>query len=224
MDGDMAALWVALEARGRLDKTVIVVVADHGESLNDHGELLHGDAFYDGVINVPLMIRVPGMPGGRASSALVSQVDILPTILELIGAMSPAGVDGQSMVGLLDGSATSIRSATLSEGGVARQTGPDLPGAVIAPPWILLKQRRGCGTGPMVMDGEIAVCLYNREEDPGQERSVAASQPEVISMLMARWSGFREARAGAGRQLDLSPAFVEALQKTGYDFSTGVPE
>ena len=75
MDSDMQALWSALESRGRLDKTVIVVVADHGESLNDHGELLHGDAFFDGVINVPLMIRVPGIPGGKASSALVSQVE-----------------------------------------------------------------------------------------------------------------------------------------------------
>ena len=224
MDADMGALWKALEARGRLDKTVLVVVADHGESLNDHGELLHGDAFYDGVINVPLMIRIPGMKANAESSALVSQVDILPTVLDLVGAVVPSGVDGQSMVGLLDGSVQTIRSATLSEGGVARQDGPDMPGAVIAPPWSLLKQRRGCGTGRMVMDGEIPICLYNQIDDPAQDSSVASSHPEVVRALMQRWNGFREARAGAGRQLDLSPAFVEALQQTGYDFSTGVPQ
>ena len=224
MDGDIGALWRALEARGRLNRTVLVVVADHGESLNDHGELLHGDAFHEGVIGVPLMIRAPGLPAGRKVSALVSQVDILPTILDLVGAGSPSGIDGQSMVGLMDGSVESIRAATLSEGGVARQIGPQLPGAVIAPPWALLKQRRGCGTSTMVLDGDIPVCLYRMDEDPGQTRSVASQQPEVVRMLLDRWDGFREARAGSGKTLDLSPAFVEALQKTGYDFSTGVPQ
>ena len=202
----------------------MVVVADHGESLNDHGELLHGDAFFDGVINVPLMVRVPGLAGDRLSDALVSQVDILPTVLSLVGAVIPSGVDGQSMVGLLDGSKDQIRSATLSEGGVARQTGPDLPGAVIAPPWSLLKQGRGCVSSRRVMNGQMPVCLYHRDSDPGQTRSVAAENPEVVQMLMDRWDGFRQARSSTGRQLDLSPAFVEALQKTGYDFSTGVPE
>jgi len=224
MDSDMAAVWAALESRGRLDKTVLVVVADHGESLNDHGELLHGDAFYDGVINVPLMIRAPGVSSGESISALVSQVDIAPTILEMVGAMRPAGLDGQSMVPLLDGSKDKIRATTLSEGGVALHDASQLPGAVISPPWALLKQRRGCAGGPRIEDDGIPVCLYQMSDDPTQEHSVTSRNSEVVDMLLDRWAGFRKARAGAGHTLDLSPAFVEALQKTGYDFSTGVPQ
>ena len=59
MDADVKALMAGVKARGR--PTIVILVADHGESLNDHGELLHGDAFFDGVINVPLLISVPGM-------------------------------------------------------------------------------------------------------------------------------------------------------------------
>ena len=69
MDADVEALMAGIEARGR--PTVVVLVADHGESLNDHGELLHGDAFFDGVINVPLIISVPGM---EKQSGAIQQV------------------------------------------------------------------------------------------------------------------------------------------------------
>jgi arylsulfatase A-like enzyme len=224
MDHDMGALWTALEARDRLDKTVIVVVADHGESLNDYGELLHGDAFHDGVIHVPLMIRVPGLRGGQSTDALVSQVDILPTILDLVGAVDPSGIDGQSMVPLLTQAQAQIRSALLSEGGVALQEGPEMPGAVIAPPWVMLRQRRGCGPGSIRLGGELPLCLFNTVDDPPQVKNIAVANRETVELLLERWNGFREARANSGQQLDLSPAFVEELQRTGYDFRTGAPE
>ena len=153
-----------IKARGR--PTVVILVADHGESLNDHGELLHGDAFFDGVINVPLIISVPGLDGrSRAIQQVVSQTDILPTILDLVGAVEPAGIDGQSLVPLMRGGTDDAERLVLSEGGVARQIGPDLPGAVVTDDWILLKQRRGCGTaqqaGARIMDGTMQVCLYD---------------------------------------------------------------
>jgi arylsulfatase len=219
-DDDMAAMWRMLEARGRLDKTILVVVADHGESLNDHDELLHGDAFFDGVINVPLLFRVPGF-APIVSDALVSQVDILPTILALVGAVVPANVDGVSLVPLLNGTKTQVRSATLSEGGVARQSGPELAGAVIAPPWKLLRQQRGCG-GPAMGSG-MPVCLYNMDDDPDQNRDVSRQNPSVVTALTERWAGFQSAAGATNQRLDLSPAFIETLQKSGYDFRPAAP-
>ncbi len=223
MDPDMGVLWEALAERDRLDRTIIIVVADHGESLNDHEELLHGDAFYDGVINVPLLIRVPGLSPGH-QDALVSQVDILPTVLDLVGAIQPAGIDGVSLVPLLAGEASAVRGATLSEGGVARQTGTTLPGAVIAPPWQLLRQGRGCGPGsaPPAASG-MPVCLFHMDNDPGQETSVAAANPDVVEALLSRWSGFRDSAQSTSQQLDLSPAFIQELQKSGYDFRPASP-
>jgi arylsulfatase A-like enzyme len=227
MDFDVRTILDALEERGRLEKSIIILVADHGESLNDHGELLHGDAYFDGVINVPLLIRMPGLDGDmNGSKALVSQVDILPTILESIGAVVPAGIDGKSLLPILTGEKESVRSMSLSEGGVARHDEDNLPGAVIAPPWILVKQNRGCGSGPhtRAVDRGIPVCLYRMDEDPGQKMNLAKKHPRIVEGLLTSWTDFRASKEkDKGVLLDLSPAFVEELQRTGYDFTKGVP-
>jgi choline-sulfatase len=226
MDADVETLLKAVHKRGR--PTVVVLVADHGESLNDHGELLHGDAFFHGVINVPLIISVPGLKGALGErNALVSQTDVLPTILDLVGAVSPAGVDGTSLVELLKGSDEEVHGLVLSEGGVAKQEGDALPGAVIAPPWMLIKQRRGCGgSAPMsrgVSDQGMPVCLFNLEKDPGLNNSVSGSHPQEVQDLLERWNGFRKAHGRLGERRELSDAFIEELQRSGYDFSTGAP-
>jgi arylsulfatase A-like enzyme len=224
----VARVLEALERRGRLDRTILLLVADHGESLYDHGELLHGDAYWDGVINVPMVMKVPGLAGQEAPmDALVSHPDILPTLLELVGAVVPAGVDGQSMLPLLTGEADQVREIALSEGGVARQIGPHPRGAVIAPPWIMLRQERGCG-GPHTLDpprenGSPATCLYQMEEDPLQERSVALQHPEVTQELLQRWAAFRLSAAARSPTLTLDPRLIEELRRTGYDFRSPSP-
>ncbi len=219
MDIDLAVIAAALEKRGRLDKTIVVVLADHGESINDHGELLHGDAYFAGVVHIPLLIRVPGLKGGPVP-ALTSQVDVLPTLLDLVGAVTPADIDGSSMLPLFTGKAQSIRSATLVEGGVSWHDDGHPRGAVIAPPWAMLRQDRGCGGGPGAMrkQGEPATCLYDMSTDPTQDHNVAGARPDVTADLQSRWDTFRAAHAGPDTTLTLDPAYVEELQRTGYNF------
>ena len=223
MDKDVERVLDAIAQRGR--PTVLVLVADHGESLNDHGELLHGDAFFDGVVNVPLVVSIPGVGAtGSSRTALVSQVDILPTILDAVGAVPPAGIDGSSLIPLMRGSDQTPHVVVLSEGGVAKQEGDRLPGAVFSEQWTLLKQRRGCGTaGSGLMDQGMPMCLYNVDDDPGQNRNVAASNRAVAADLLERWNGYRAAHGRIGQARTLSPAFIEELQRSGYDFSSGAP-
>lgn len=222
MDADVARVLDAVAARGRADKTIVALVADHGESLNDHEELLHGDAYFDSVIRVPLLVRVPGQPGGVVEG-LVSQVDLMPTLLSLVGAVPPSGIDGTPLTPLMTGTADEIRGTAISEGGVSLQA-PDSPyGAVIAPPWVLLRQQRGCGpNSPPPPADQIPTCLFNMDDDPQQLRSVAAAHPEVVSSLVARWDGSR-AQSREAEPLELSPEFVEELQRNGYDFRLGAP-
>jgi hypothetical protein len=225
-DADVGRVIDALKSSGRWDQTVVILLADHGESLNEHDELLHGDAFFQGVVNVPFVLRVPGLEGPAVHDALVSHVDVLPTILAAVGATEPAGIDGLSMLPLLQGQADSIRAFTLSEGGVVKHDRDSLPGAVIAPPWVLLKQMRGCGSGDSSVRREGSpICLFNMETDPGQTHSVASERPEIVNALLSRWAAFRADRAGgAGQRLELSPEFVEALRRDGYDFSKDRPQ
>jgi hypothetical protein len=116
-----------------------------------------------------------------------------------------------------------VRDLALVEGGVARQTQAAPRGAVVALPWTLLQQDRGCGGAPGQdpprRPGEPATCLYDVAADPGQNQNVAAANPTVLRELLGRWSAFRAARGTEGATLALDPAFVETLRRSGYDFS-----
>ena len=145
---------------------------------------------------------------------------MLPTLLDLVGAVSPAGIDGNSMLPLFTGKADAVRSTTLVEGGVSWHDDGHPRGAVVSLPWAMLKQDRGCGGGVDGVHGpgEPATCLFHLETDPAQDRNVAASHPEVVADLQARWDKFRAAHADEGTKLSLDPAFIKELQRTGYNF------
>jgi arylsulfatase A-like enzyme len=78
------------------ERTVVVVLADHGEALGEHGEDMHGLFIYDSTVAIPWFIKAPGLPAG-ATGALASQVDLMPTLLELSGLPVPPGLDGRSL-------------------------------------------------------------------------------------------------------------------------------
>jgi choline-sulfatase len=88
-----------LDAHGLRDRTLIVVTADHGESLGEHGEEAHGMFVYDGTLRVPLVMSCPSLFGGplRCEGA-VGLVDVRPTIQDLLGIATDDDMDGQSLL------------------------------------------------------------------------------------------------------------------------------
>ena len=97
LDKQFGRLLDTLDRLGIADDTIVLFTSDHGLVLNDHWLWRHGPFLYDQVINVPLIWRVPGRAGGRVWDGLCEGVDIMPTLLELVGAECPANVQGQSM-------------------------------------------------------------------------------------------------------------------------------
>ena len=90
-----------LDDSGRSDDTYVVVAADHGESLGEHGENEHGLLLYESAIRVPLIIATPfDEPQGIRRHELVSLIDVMPTVLELTGLETPEQVHGRSLVPL----------------------------------------------------------------------------------------------------------------------------
>lgn len=90
------------------ERTVIILVSDHGEELFDHGGVDHGMTLYDEMIHVPLLISVPGGKGGTAASQVMT-LDIFPTVIELLG-LAPGKelgrqLRGKSLAGHLKGAA-----------------------------------------------------------------------------------------------------------------------
>ncbi len=105
MDQGIGKLLEALDARGQTARTLIVVAGDHGESLGEHGEDKHDLFVYQATQRVPLLIRGPRAPAGRRVARNVGLVDLLPSILDLLGLPPVKGIDGESLVPLFDGGA-----------------------------------------------------------------------------------------------------------------------
>jgi choline-sulfatase len=83
---------------------VVCVVADHGESLGEHGEKTHGVFLYDATIRVPFLLQAPGrFPAGARIAEPVSLVDVLPTILALARIAAPPGLEGADLAGAISG-------------------------------------------------------------------------------------------------------------------------
>lgn len=92
----------ALRETGQMDDTVIIFTADHGELMGDHGLWKKGPFFYDGLINVPLIISVPGMKAGTTKE-MASLVDLCPTVTDLLGMGKPEFCDGVSLLPIWQG-------------------------------------------------------------------------------------------------------------------------
>jgi arylsulfatase A-like enzyme len=105
IDDAAARLLDTLQSRGVLDDTIVVVTADHGETLYDHDHGSgHGDhLFGDEGTHVPMIIVDPRRKGARHEAGIVRDVDLAPTLYELTGVAPPQDLDGRSLVPALDG-------------------------------------------------------------------------------------------------------------------------
>ena len=103
-DNQVGRVLHELDALGLTERTVIIVIGDHGESLGDHGEAAHGFFIYNSVTHVPFVIRAPySATRSRRVTDPVRQVDILPTALDLLGGSPPGGISGVTLTPLMTG-------------------------------------------------------------------------------------------------------------------------
>ncbi len=115
VDACIGRLIAALEQSGRLDRTIVTVVADHGESLGEHGEAEHGMFLYEGVLRIPWIVRLPGRAhAGATIDEQVRAIDVLPTIAQL-ARVPLSGVDGDALVPAINGTARTNVPASYAE-------------------------------------------------------------------------------------------------------------
>jgi len=104
VDEQFGRILAHLDARGLRDDTIVIFTSDHGEMLGDHGLVLKGARFYEGLVRVPLIVSWPGhVPDGRQSKALVELTDIAPTLLKFADIAVPDHMQGRSLDGVLAG-------------------------------------------------------------------------------------------------------------------------
>lgn len=114
IDRNIGRLLDELETSGLMEDTIIVFASDHGELLGDHGLWLKGPFFYEGLINTPLLMHIPGC-GHRRSQQMVSAVDLAPTLYELLNIEIPTYVDGISQAAAIADESVSCRDSCVIE-------------------------------------------------------------------------------------------------------------
>ena len=103
VDRQLARLLHALEVANETARTVVLVTADHGESLGEHGEGTHGVFVYDATLRVPWVMAGPQIPAGQVSRTVARSIDVLPTLADYAGLPRLNDVDGRSLRPAADG-------------------------------------------------------------------------------------------------------------------------
>ncbi len=96
VDSQIARLLGHVETRVGLSRTLVLVTADHGESLGEHGEDTHGIFLYDSTLRVPFIVAGPGVPSGRVPTTVARGIDVAPTLLDYAG-LEPRAMEGRSL-------------------------------------------------------------------------------------------------------------------------------
>jgi len=107
VDEQVGKILQSLADRSLDSQTLVVLMADHGESLGDHGEYTHGVFLYDSTMRIPLIFAGPGIPGGREVPQQVRSIDVLPTVTDFLSLPAGERAQGVSLIpALLEGKAT----------------------------------------------------------------------------------------------------------------------
>ncbi len=110
-DSALGHFLAYLKKQGWYESSLIVVVGDHGEGLGEHHEDTHGIFLYDSTTHVPLLVKLPEQrEAGRTVKAQVRTTDIMPSILEVLGVLAPARLDGESLGPFLTGTGAAPRT------------------------------------------------------------------------------------------------------------------
>ncbi len=105
-DTSFGALIDELTAHELYDEALVIVVSDHGEEFHEHGNWQHGRALHNESINVPLILKLPGMQSGQRIVQRVQHIDLLPTLLATLGLEIEPTLEGRSLLPLLRGGST----------------------------------------------------------------------------------------------------------------------
>jgi arylsulfatase A-like enzyme/Flp pilus assembly protein TadD len=206
VDQQVGRLIDALRERNALSRTLVIAVADHGESLGEHGEDEHGVFLYESVMRIPWIMSGPGVPRGRAIGDQVRAVDLFPTVLDILGLPRVDGIDGESLVAVLDGRAPANWPPAFAETWYPR----------LHYGWSELRSLRADGW--KAIDAPRPE-LYNLQEDPAEQRNVYSLHRERADRMLeeaARLDREMASAAPASAPAQPDPATLQRLRSLGY--------
>jgi arylsulfatase A-like enzyme len=211
---------LGLAERGLLDRTLLWFLSDHGEEFLEHGGRYHGETLYDESIRtLSLLVYPPLIREGSSTSVVGSHVNVLPTLLSLVGLEADAPIQGQDVSALARGEAWDDSGRCVfaqSYGGAKSDPLVSIRDAVISGPWKLI--------APSWRQGFE---LYDLVDDPAESNDLFSSKGEEAQRLLSRIDQFIKAsdtiaeRLGRAEALqtepvELSEPELENLRSLGY--------
>jgi arylsulfatase A-like enzyme len=213
MDEQVGRVLDFLRQGDLLDRTIVVVIADHGEGLGDHREAGHGIFVYDSVIRVPFIIRTP-FSGLRARIVddVTRSVDVMPTLLDLIDVPGPDAIDGRSLIPLMTGKVPTLNLDAYSESMYPlRRFG-----------WSDLRALR---TGRFKVIAAPRPELYDLDRDPFEEHNVFDTERALGERMIDRLREMEAAASSSGpsrARAEIEADTAAKLASLGYVSRPGV--
>jgi arylsulfatase A-like enzyme len=168
-DAELGKLLDGLRERGLYEDLTIIVTSDHGEEFNDHGGFWHGTTLYDEQVHVPLLVKLPqARRGGTVVRHWVQSIDLTPTVLKLLDAPVPEGVQGGDLF-----MGTDVIYAEESHEGNVLESVRELDGT---DEYKLINANRDNPRGLKPIE------LYRVDLDPAEQENLASSSPDQVRM------------------------------------------
>ena len=231
-DEQVRRLVQRIDELGLRENTILVITADHGEEFGEHGRRWHGSNATSEILHIPLLLRAPGLlPAGVRRDGPVALMDLVPTLLTLLGRKTPDIVQGHSQTEHLLNGVPVVPRPIFSEaqgdlaetyGGLDSWWPPSI--AVTQWPWRMVRIRTDAKTG-------VRYELYNLDTDPGERNNLFAErgsehdalrvavdlyEPTAQSEALSLESRLSDASDGAKTPLESDPAREEKMRALGY--------
>lgn len=202
LDGQIAALLADLRASGRLNDTIVVFAADHGEEFLEHHNIKHCRTVFDTEIKVPLIFQIPGVAARRIDRP-VQNLDIVPTLLDYLEIPTQGrAFDGKSLRALLEGHA---------DKNAAEDVQFSLMGTFRSVSDSRYKLIHDLATGSFV--------LYDLASDPGETRDVLPRERRAfhrLHPLLTAWLARTEGQGAADESVRKGREEIQKLRSLGY--------
>lgn len=202
-----ADLWLGqLLSQIDLSQTLVIVVADHGEDVLDHGYMNHRAGLWDSTLHVPLVVACPCFPQGQVRDAFVDLRSVMPTILEAVGAVFPASLKAPSL------QSTQSATTVFAEGVMDMISARSNQGRLTIHNAQLVTQGLDLATLDL-QDPRVSFSNMNTDQ-PGPVGPAQAAQAEVLRQAILAWRKglVRNTVPGA----DIPDALRDALRTHGY--------
>jgi arylsulfatase A-like enzyme len=203
-DEKLGELISYLKDKGVYANTMIVITGDHGEAFGEKWIMKHDTSIYQNEIHVPLIVKYPGQTKADRVDALASHVDLMPTILEIVRVQPPAGIEGVSLLHLVEDANRDV----VAEFAGNYSTRSNIP---------CCKYALYSGTRKFIYSLHGSPELYDLAADPGEDHNLYRPDAPESAALRARlslWSRRTAPRFLQSDQVDAET--VERLKSLGY--------